>query len=419
MSSEVLKSLTSTSRGYWVALALIILGLAGWLYAWIVQLSNGLVVTGLRDLGIGSPWGIYISNFIWWIGIAHGGIAIAAVVYLLDLEEYKPLIRIGGVVTVLALTMAGLSAIFDLGRPDRVQNLIIYWLDRIGYSPFTWDITAIFLYLSLSIVFLWLTLRRDLAYLNEHHPRFRWLYNILLIGYRDGEEDKIRVIAKWLAIGIIYLLLSGGIIPWIFGLISARPGWYGVHQGPYFLTAAVISAVAVMIFITGLLRRIYKWDKIISPRLIRGLSNFLAVLIVFYFWFILHELLTMSYAPLSPEYIVGEAILFGDLAPLFWLYTFILAISFIYLSLQALNERYFNINLAILVSGLVLIALWIKRVIIVISPFTHPGLQYPGGIYIPTFIEAYITFGTILIFILGLMIFMKLFPIIPLEVEEA
>ena len=417
---KILRPMSVTTGIFWALFIILVVGAVAWLYAWSIQLTNGLVITGLRDLWIGSPWGLYISGFIWWVGIAHGGIAIAAVVYLLNLNEYRSLARIGEIVTILALSMAGLSVLFDLGRPDRVANLIFFWIERVGQSPFIWDLTVIMIYFSFSIVFLWLTLRKDLKFLVEQYPRFKWLYKILLLGYRDGEEEKIERMAKWLALGILSLLvlLSGGVIPWIFGLISARAGWYGGLQGPYFLTAAVLSAIAIIIVIAGLLMKIYGWEEVIKPSAIRGLSNFLGVLIIFYFWFILHEQLTMRYAPLSPEMAVSSEVLFGTLSPLFWAFIIMLLLAFIYLAVQAFYPKAFNVTMAILVSILVLIAMWIKRLIIVISTFTYPGLLYPGGPYIPTFVEMYIGIGTVIVFTLGFLVFMKLFPIIPLEAVE-
>ncbi len=417
---KILESVYSISSRFWALMAALVIAIIIWIYAWGIQLTNGLVVTGLRDIWIGSPWGLYISSFIWWVGIAHGGIAIAAVVYLLNLHEYKSLARIGEVVTILSLSMAGLSVVFDIGRPDRVANLVIFWLNRVGQSPFIWDLTVIVTYFSFSVVFLWLTLRRDLRVLIDTRPRFKWLYKILLFGYTEGEEEKVDRMAKWLALGILSLLvlLSGGVIPWIFGLISARAGWYGGLQGPYFLTAAVLSAIAIMIFIGGLLMKIYGWEEVIKPSAIRGLSNFLAVLIIFYFWFVLHEQLTMNYAPLSPEMEVSQAVLLGELSPLFWTFVILLLIPFIYFAFQIFYPKAFNVNMAILSSALVLVAMWVKRLVIVISTFTYTGLPYPGGLYIPTLIEIYIEIGTIFLFIAGFLVFMKLFPIIPLEALE-
>jgi len=152
-------------------------------------LREGLVVTGLRDIPGGAPWGVYLVNFVFFIGIAHAGIAVAAAIRLLKLHDYIPIGRMAELLTVFGLMMAGLSIVFDLGRPDRVFNLIRYYPERLGSSPLIWDVTAVITYLVVSVTYLYLELREDIAKLAEKRwTRFYWL---LLPGYEPGERARI------------------------------------------------------------------------------------------------------------------------------------------------------------------------------------------------------------------------------------
>jgi len=139
MTSEdtVLQSLTKTGTAFYVFVCVLLVLTVEFLYAWYTQLTTGLIVTGMRSIynapnymapytAGGSPWGIYITNFIFWIGISHAGIAISASVRLMDLKKYKVVARMAEVLTLVALPMAGLSIVFDQGRPDRIINLLIY-----------------------------------------------------------------------------------------------------------------------------------------------------------------------------------------------------------------------------------------------------------------------------------------------------
>ncbi|MFQ5873935.1 MAG: dehydrogenase, partial [Dehalococcoidia bacterium] len=87
------------------------------LYAFLVQLSEGLVVTGLRDVGTmgGSPWGLYISFDVYFVGISFAGITMAAMIRLLDLKHLQPVARMAEVLTVVSLILATLSVLPDLG----------------------------------------------------------------------------------------------------------------------------------------------------------------------------------------------------------------------------------------------------------------------------------------------------------------
>ena len=133
---DLLRPLLGTGKGFYVLAGALLILIAWFLYAWYVQLTQGLGVTTMRT-PIGAAWGVYIANFVFFVGIAHGGIAIAAAIRLLKLTKYLPVARMGEVLTVISLMMAGLSIMIDMGRPDRTFNMIIYWPQRVGASSLT------------------------------------------------------------------------------------------------------------------------------------------------------------------------------------------------------------------------------------------------------------------------------------------
>jgi molybdopterin-containing oxidoreductase family membrane subunit len=413
-----------TSKAFYGAIILL-LGIIGWsLYAWWTQLTQGLIVTGLRDLGVmaGAPWGVYISSFIWYIGIAHGGIAISAAIRIMKLEQYKPVARIAEVMTVITLLMAGISIIFDLGRPDRIFNLIIYYWERVGYSPLTWDLTVLISYLILSVTYLTISMREDLAYLKEKKPSLgrlrRFLYSGALLGYHQEEKVKVEQIAWWLALCLIVLmaLLSGGVIPWLFGLMVSQPGWFSAVQGPYFLTAALASSLASVIVVAAIVRHLFRWHDEIKLDIFKGLSKMLAVLVLVYLWFILHEQITIQYAGPLPERAISESLLFGHFSPAFWTVIAGLIGTFIYLAVQAIMSS-FSLKGTVLASTIVLIVLWIKRFLIVVPSLLHSRLPYPVGSYTPTWVEWSLFAGTLAMATLLFMLFTKFYPLMELRKE--
>ncbi|MEJ2720504.1 MAG: hypothetical protein P8181_05110, partial [bacterium] len=46
---------------------------------WVHQMLRGMGVSGLNN-PVG--WGVYITNFVFWVGIAHSGTLISAVLFL-------------------------------------------------------------------------------------------------------------------------------------------------------------------------------------------------------------------------------------------------------------------------------------------------------------------------------------------------
>ena len=144
---ELLRPIKHTSREFYPFVFLLGAVVLGAIYAYTIQLSHGLGVTGLNDITI---WGMYIVNFIFFISISHAGIAISAAVRLMRSHRYRPISRIAEILTIVSLAMAGLSIVIDLGRPDRSFLLLVKFVERFRYSPLIWDITAVATYLTLS-----------------------------------------------------------------------------------------------------------------------------------------------------------------------------------------------------------------------------------------------------------------------------
>lgn len=416
---QLLRPLLVTGWSFYPFIGAILIVAAWFLYTWYLQLTQGLGVTAMRT-PVGAAWGIYIANFVFFVGIAHGGIAIAAAIRLLKLYRYQPVARMGEVLTVISIMMAGLSIMIDMGRPDRVFNIIRFWPQRVGWSSLSWDVTVIILYFTLSTVYLWLTMRKDLALCVGRFPRLAPLYKILLIGYRPGEEAKIERMSWWLSIAIVFLIvmLSGGVVPWIFGLLPSRPGWFTALAGPYFLTAAIGSAIAMVIVMAFILRRCFNWQERIGLDIFKGLGTFLGIITLFYIYLVLAEQLTMRYAAPLAEFLISEKLLTGEFAPIFWpmliLGFFIPAVMLV---AQSIVSKWFSVNRTFLAALLIVVAFWVKRFLIVVPSLLRPLLPFPEGSYAPTWLEWSIVAGTFALAILILVLFLKLFPIIELGEE--
>jgi molybdopterin-containing oxidoreductase family membrane subunit len=274
-------------------------------------------------------------------------------------------------------------------------------------------------YFILSATYLFMTMREDIVTLMNRLPsRWRPLYKLVTLNYMQGEKQKIEQMAWWLALCLVMLmaLLSGGVIPWIFGLMPSQAGWFSAVQGPYFLTGALTSAVAAVIVVAGVAVRMLHLKDLIEEEVFKGLSKMLLVLTVIYLWFILHEHMTAQYAGPPAEKTISDALLFGPLSTLFLPVLAILIIASIYLAFQALGNR-FSLKATVAVSAILLSVLWVKRVLIVIPSLLYPRFTvYPVGSYTPTWVEYSIIIATLSFVALGFMVFAKIFPI--MEIRE-
>jgi molybdopterin-containing oxidoreductase family membrane subunit len=157
-------------------------------FAWVWQLSRGLGVTGL-----GRPvyWGLYITNFVFFIGVSHAGTLISAILRIVHAEWRRPITRMAEVITVLVLFFGVGNILLDLGRPDRALNVIQHPHFR---SPLLWDVGSITVYLTASTIYLYLPLIPDIALLRDRTRGWRRrLYERLALGWAGTSRQRRRL----------------------------------------------------------------------------------------------------------------------------------------------------------------------------------------------------------------------------------
>src|ERR1017187_4863153 len=183
--NELIKDLMPRKFGtggmLWVGLLLLFIIVGG--YNYIRQLRNGLIVTDMRDF---TSWGIYISNFVFFVAISLVGSLISAVLKLTDVKWRTPLVRISEIIAVAAITFAALIIIVDMGRPERFWHLFAY--GRIQ-SPIMWDVIVITTYLTISVLLLYIPLLPDLAICRDKLTGAakwkRWCYKFFALNWKN------------------------------------------------------------------------------------------------------------------------------------------------------------------------------------------------------------------------------------------
>lgn len=426
---RLLQPLTHTGRAFYAFVGVLVALTCVFLYSWYLQLSQGLFVTGMRSVynapnymaltvSGGSPWGIYVTNFIFWIGISHAGIAISASVRLMNLSKYKAVARMAEVLTLVALPMAALSIVFDVGRPDRIINLLQYGRFQ---APLLWDLSAITTYFMGTIVYLYLSLRGDIDELARKLPNRQWLYKRLACGY-EGTETEKKVHTEtlwWLAIAIIPIMVTvHSVVSFVFGLMVARATWYSTIFAIYFVVGAIVSGVAAVYSVAWIFRWLYHWESFVTDEVLKGITWALRNILIIYIYLWIAEELTTNYMGPSAELRVSDFLWSGPYAAIFWPLAIIgFGLPALILLKPVFRRGTFNPRLTFAASIILNIALWIKRFTIIVPSLLNPPL-YSTGIYIPTLTEASIMLGTFWMALLAYAIFVKTFPIIELDVAR-
>ncbi|GIX47176.1 MAG: molybdopterin oxidoreductase [Candidatus Tectimicrobiota bacterium] len=401
----------------WYALAGVLLALVALgAYAYLRQLIEGLIVTGLRDLGTmrGAAWGLYITFDIYFVGVSFAGITMAALIRLLNLEALKPVSRMAELLTIIALLLAGLVILPDLGQPLRgIVNLFVYARPQ---SPFFGTFTLVIAgYLFASLVYFYLDGRRDAALCAQVPSRLQGFHRLWAAGYRDtpAERQRHARTSFWLAIAIVPLLVTAhSTLGFVFGLQVGRPGWFSALQAPGFVVMAGVSGIGLLLVVAAILRRVLRLQEELTPAVFAWLGRLLLLLIVIYLYFTAVELLTSLYAGHHHEVALTRALLVGEYSALYWVSMGSLVLALLLLVGQVALRAY-SIPLLVLSGLLVNVAAIGKRYLIVVPSQTHGALlPYGVGWYAPTWVEYSIILG---LFALGTFLyalFVKVFPIV-------
>lgn len=411
---DLLKPIVHTGKKFYLTGAILLAIIALGLLAWTLQLRSGLGVTGLNRPVY---WGFYITNFVFFIGISHAGTLISAILRLVHAEWRRAITRSAEVITVLVLFFGVFNIITDLGRPDRLFNVINHGEFQ---SPLLWDVVSISLYLACSSIYLYIPLIPDIALMRDRLSGTArgYIYRILAIGWR-GTEKQWKILERaisFMAILVIPIAISvHTVVSYVFAM-TIQPMWHSTIFGPYFVTGAIFSGIAALIVAMVIIRRSCHLERYLKPIHFNNLGLLLMVMSLLWFYFTFTENLTSFYGAEPSHLSVFYAKLTGPYAPYFW--TMVLCCFLIPVLILA-NRRTRTIKGTFIASIAVIIGMWLERYTIVLPTLINPRLPYERGIYTPTWVEFAITAGCFASFILLYVLFVKFFPIVSIwEIKE-
>ena len=405
-------------RGWWAAL-LLSLGLAafgGW--AWTLVFREGLHLTGLnRPVG----WGNLVVDFVFWVGIAHAGTLISAVLLLFRARFRTAVNRVAEMTTVAAILTAGLFPVLHLGRPWLAYWLVPYPNQRqlwVNFrSPLVWDAFAISIYLLVSVVVLLVGVVPDAAALRERSRGWRRaLYRALALGWRGTDE-------QWRHYGRATLLLAAlvtplvvsvhSIVSWDFA-VSVLPGWHSSLFPPYFVAGAILSGVAMVITVLVPLRRAYRLEDLVTERHLDGLARLVVFTSAVVAWCYAAEILiALRAAPEDPERATILWRMAGPYAPIFWLQVACNCLG----PLLLIGRRVRQSPAALLsICIAVNVGMWLERFDIVVTSLAHDRLPFAWRHYAPSWVEWAITAGGLGWFLFLFLAGLKILP--PLALAE-
>ena len=413
MVEGLLRPLVRTSWRFYVLVAFLGSIVAAGLGAWAYQMYMGFGLTGIN---MPVYWAVYVTNFVFWIGISHAGTLISAILRLVNAGWRRPVTRCAEVITVFALMIGAMFPIIHLGRPWLFFWLVPYPSERLIWpnfrSPLVWDFFAISTYLTGSLLFLFLPMIPDFALVRDRSTGVRRrAYGVLALGWRGTTRQwhRLESAMQIMAIAIIPVAVSVHTIVSFDFSMAPVPMWHSTMFGPYFVAGAIFSGIAALIVAMAALRKFLHLEAYLHPVHFQNLGKLLLMMSLLWAYFVFAERLTTWYGNDSAEINVFYVTQRGSFAPLYW--TMVVCNFLLPLTILSI-KRLRTIAGCVTAAVSVCIGMWLERFLIIVPSLSHKYLTYTWGHYRPRPVEIMITISTFAAMTLLYTLFAKFVPII-------
>ncbi len=401
-------------------------GAASGLATLLLYAVGYLFLRGIGIWGVNVPvgWGFEIVNFVWWIGIGHAGTFISAILLLLKQKWRNSVNRFAEAMTLSAVMCAGVFPAIHTGRP-----WLDYWLfpypNTMGVWPqfrsaLVWDVFAVSTYFTVSLLFWYQGLIPDLATLRDRSQNkvARVIYGFFALGWRGSMRH-------WKRYDSAYRLLAALAAPLVISVhtvvsfdfaIALVPGWHTSIFPPYFVAGAIYSGFAMVLVLAIPIRKVYGLEDFITDRHLDNSAKVMLAtgLIVAYGYMI--EAFMAWYGGDKFEMGMLQDRMHGDYG-VAWMLLILCNV----LIPQLLWLRRIRASAAWLfvLSLVVLVGMWLERFVIVIQSLHHDFLPSSWANYYPTRWDIATYVGTIGLFAVGMLLFLRGLPMISIfEMRE-
>jgi Ni/Fe-hydrogenase subunit HybB-like protein len=420
VNRDVLRTLQVPGAIYFGWMAIVSALLLCFVLALTLQTGLGLGTTGLR-----APqyWALYITDFVFWIGIGHAGTLISAILFLFRARWRTSIFRAAEAMTIFAVMTAGLFPLIHVGRLWFVYFLFPYPNQRGLWpnfkSPLMWDVFAVSTYLSISTVFFIVGLIPDVAAIRDATSGWRRrIYGWLALGWEGSDRQwrhYRRAYGLLAALATPLVLSVHSVVSWDFAM-ALVPGWHSTLFAPFFVDGAILSGFAMVLVLVLPMRSYFSLHAYITPRHLDALAKLLLVTSLVLTYFYACDAFTVWYS--------GDTF---ERASLFWrltgTYAPLVVAQYVCNSLVPLvlfwGPARRRPGVLFGVSVLVLVGMWLERFNIIVPSLGHDFSPYTWGIFVPAIVDTTVTIGSFGFFFLLFLGFIRLMPSVSIaEVKE-
>jgi Ni/Fe-hydrogenase subunit HybB-like protein len=420
IDQTILSSLSPPKKGYWGVVLLLFGGVLVGAACWTYQIVVGIGVGGQNNP---VAWGTYLINFVFWVGIAHSGTLISAILHLFRAGWRNPIARAAETMTVFAVCIAGLFPFIHLGRVWQVYYMIPMPNQRLLWpnflSPLMFDVIAISTYLTVSSLFWYTGMLPDLAAVRDRSTGTRYqIFKVLSFGWTGAHEQWRHYTRGYLffaALATPLVISVHSVVSWDFAL-TIVPGWHTTIFAPYFVAGAIHSGLAMVLTLMIPLRKIFRFEPIITMNVLDNVAKtivFTGLIVGFAY---ATEYFIAWYSQNSVEM---ESFRWRAMGEYRWGFYIMVVCNTLLPLLFLFKKARRSIALLFGISLLVNLGMWFERFVIIIGGVARGFAPHAWGLYAPTFIEYGIMLGSFCLFFFLFILFVKHLPSVSMtEMKE-
>ena len=261
-----MKNIRLPKLTFWrgVLVVILILGLYSTFRRFVFGLGDA---TNMSDT---FPWGIWIGfDVISGVGLGAGGFVITAIVYIFNLERYRPIVKPAILTAFFGYALVIVGLLFDLGQPHRIWHLLIYWNHHSVLFEVGW---CVMIY----------TTVLALEFSGNFFEKMRWTKLVKI---------QHAAIIPLVILGIILSTMHQSSLGSLFLIFpdKVHPLWYTPLLPLFFYISCIAVGLAMVIFESFLSSRAFK--RQLEFDILVRLSRILAFILAFLFLFKIEDLI--------------------------------------------------------------------------------------------------------------------------------
>lgn len=382
---------------------------------------NGTGVWGLNN-PVG--WGYAIVNFVFWVGIGHAGTLISAILFLFRQQWRTAINRSAEAMTIFAVICALVFPGIHVGRVWAA-----YWMLPIPNqmemwpqfkSPLLWDVFAVSVYFTVSLVFWYVGLIPDLATLRDRASKGirQKVLAIFSMGWTGANRH-------WRNYEKAYLLLAGLATPLVLSVhsvvsfdfaVSVVPGWHTTIFPPYFVAGAIFSGFAMVVTLLVMARKVYKIENIITINHLEKMNIIILLTGTMVGFAYITEFFIAWYSGVEYE---QYAFMNRATGPYAWAYWTMMSCNLLFPQFFWIKKLRRSIPFMFFASIIVNIGMWFERFVITVTSLHRDYLPSSWDYYSPTLIDITTFIGSFGLFFTLFLLFLRFLPIVAMAEVKA